>query len=123
MDAFDTLNNRRILVVEDEFFLASDLEKRLSSAGAIVVGPAPTVQRASTLIDGAEQLDAALLDVNLRDVLVYPVAHELQQRHVPFLFTTGYDQLVVPAEYRDVPRVNKPYEMAEVLERLRGLLS
>jgi CheY-like chemotaxis protein len=118
MDNHQPLKDRHILIVEDEYFLAYDLMKRLGSAGAIVHGPAPTIEEAGKIVSETPQLDAALLDVNLRDVLVYPVANALLVRGIPFLFTTGYEKGAVLDEYQDIPQVHKPYEFSDVLDQL-----
>ena len=41
-----SLEGRRVLVVEDEFFLADDLVRALKRHGAEVVGPVPSLDRA-----------------------------------------------------------------------------
>jgi DNA-binding response OmpR family regulator len=64
----------RVLVAEDEFLLADDLSTMLREQGAIVVGPAPTLEKAEALLQNSDAVDAAVLDINLRDILVYPVA-------------------------------------------------
>ena len=122
MTSTQPLKDIRILVAEDEFLLADDLARSLREVGAIVIGPAPTVAKAQCLLDEASGVDLAMLDVNLRDSFIYPVAESLKQRATPFLFTTGYDQASFPEAYRDVPKVHKPYDMAEVLDRLAKLL-
>jgi CheY-like chemotaxis protein len=55
-----------VLVVEDEFLIAMDLEAMLRGHGWRVLGPAATVAEALRLLDGGETPDVALLDVNLR---------------------------------------------------------
>jgi CheY-like chemotaxis protein len=123
MTGSEPLRGKHILVVEDEFMLADDLKKTLQGLGAIVIGPAPSVTSAQVLVENTVAIDAAVLDVNLRDVMSYTVADALQKQGVPFLFTTGYDKLAIPQHYVGVPRVHKPYGQEEVVERLLKLLS
>jgi hypothetical protein len=40
----------------------------------------------------------------------------------PFMFTTGYDRILIPDEFRDVPRIYKPYDLTEILDRLIALV-
>ena len=111
------LAGRRVLVVEDEYFLADDMAQALRKLGAEIVGPVPTLDKALALL-AAEPIDAAVLDINLKGQTVYPVADALIERGVPFVFATGYSQAEVPPTYRDVPRWEKPFnpqDLAKVL--------
>ena len=88
VDSSARLNDVRVLVVEDEFLLADDLTRSLHAEGAVVVGPVPTVEQALNLLQGGG-VDAAVLDVNLRDSVIYPVLRALEEREIPFLLTTA----------------------------------
>lgn len=112
------LSGRRVLLVEDDFFIVDEMVRSFEAAGAEIVGPAPTVRRALDLIAGEASLDGAVLDINLRGEQVYPVADALAARGVPFLFTTGYDQRVVPARYGHIRRCEKPINPMKVAEAL-----
>jgi AmiR/NasT family two-component response regulator len=100
----------RVLVVEDEFLIALEIEQMLVGLGCIVVGPAPTVLRALTLID-REELDFAILDVNLGCNRSTPVAERLWAAGVPFALATGYDDRQLPEEaFRNAPHLGKPLD-------------
>ena len=86
MDA--RLVNRRVLVVEDEVLVAMDLQATLEDAGCVVVGPAGTIEDALKLAD--QDLDCAILDVNLGGRSIQPVARALADRGVPHVYITGY---------------------------------
>lgn len=111
------LRDRRVLVVEDEYFIADAMERGLRREGAIVLGPAPSVAEALALL-GKEAVDAAILDLNLGDEKTYPIAEALAARGVPFLFTTGYDASDVPPAWRHVPRLEKPVDVATIVRAL-----
>ena len=111
------LSRRRVLVVEDEYFLADDLAHALRKLGAEVVGPVPTRDKALALLE-AEALDAAVLDINLKGETVFPVADALSKAGVPFVFATGYDEAALPAAYRDVPRWEKPFRPQDLAKAL-----
>ncbi|WP_334656926.1 response regulator [Sphingomonas panaciterrae] len=113
------LRDRRVLVVEDEYFIADAMQRGLKKEGAIVLGPAPSVAEALALID-SQPVDAAILDLNLGDEKAFPVADVLQARDIPFLFTTGYDASDVPPAWRHVPRLEKPVEVATIVRALRS---
>ena len=85
----DPLPGRRIMVVEDEYVLADELDVALTSAGAIVLGPMSSVKAALGLLEAGTAPDVAAVDVNLGGELAYPLADALRARKVPFLFTTG----------------------------------
>ena len=82
-----------VLVVEDEYFVASDSARALRDHGARILGPVPDVQRARELLAG-DSPDVVLLDVNLKGEMVYELAEELRQHGVPMIFATGYDAFV-----------------------------
>ena len=106
-DARERLSGKRLLVVEDEYVIASDLAYTIEAAGATVIGPAGTVEDALALLD-SDRIDGAVLDVNLHQKRVYPVADALAARRIPFVFATGYDAADMPPAYAGVPRYEKP---------------
>ncbi len=117
-----TLTNRRVLVVEDEYFIADDMARALKKLGAEVVGPVPTKDKALALVSSDQRIDAAVLDINLKGETVFPVADALKQQGVPFVFATGYDQRSVPPAYDGVPRWEKPFDPQELVKALPSLL-
>lgn len=82
------LRGARILVVDDEPLLAFDMARVLKEAGAAVVGPAMCLERALELV--REPLSCGILDVRLRDRLVFPAAEELSQKGAGIVFYTGH---------------------------------
>lgn len=116
-----TLHGKRILVVEDEYFIASDIKRTLEREGAIVVGPVGKLDAGLSLAE--EPLDAAVLDVNLEETMSYPIADRLNARDVRFMFLTGYDGWSLPAEYRDVARLAKPFPPVLLLNAVNELLT
>jgi CheY-like chemotaxis protein len=112
------LNGLRILVAEDNVFAAMELEATLLSCGCRPVGPAATVDQALRLARD-EALDGAVLDVNLRDRPVFPVADELIKRGVQIIFATGYDDgYAFPDHLAGCARLRKPYFEHELKRRL-----
>lgn len=114
------LAGRRVLLVEDEYFIADELARALQAAGAAVLGPVPSVEAALGLLE-REATDAAVLDVNLGGDIAVPVADALAARGVPFLFTTGYDEAVLPERHAAVRRLEKPVEMSRIVRELERL--
>ena len=109
------LKGRRILVLEDEWFIADEISGALDRHHATVVGPAGDIDAARALVE-REQPDCAILDINLRGEMVFAFADELEARGVSFVFATGYDAPVVPPRFADVPRFEKPLRIDELLK-------
>ncbi|MBE7179859.1 MAG: response regulator [Terriglobus roseus] len=114
----DMLSGHRVLVVEDDYFIADGLRQMLLGMGVEVVGPVATVDKALALIAASSQIDVAVLDVNLRDVMVFPVADALKMRGVPFIFSTGYEGDTIPARYAHIQRFEKPVGMNALAQAL-----
>ena len=110
----------RILLVEDDRDIASILVDEIAEFGCSVVGPASTVAEA-TAIASTLALDAALLDVELRLDSALPVAQILSDRHIPFAFMTGDD--IPEGTFDDVPRLMKPFTVAELRDALQRILT
>jgi CheY-like chemotaxis protein len=108
----------RVLVVEDEYFVADEMALALRALGAEIVGPVPTRDQALRIVESAERIHAAILDINLRGESVFPVADILGERGIPFVFATGYDETAIPATYRDLPRWEKPFDPASLARAL-----
>lgn len=118
--ALDALAGRRVLVVEDDYFLADDIGAALWQAGASVVGPVPTLTDALARL--STPVDAAMLDICLRGEFAWPLVDMLLARGVPFLFATGYGPEVVPPAYAAVPHWLKPLDADELVCALSALV-
>jgi CheY-like chemotaxis protein len=112
------LHGRRMLVVEDDYFVARELVRYLKGEGAEILGPAPTIEGALDLIRASSHIDAAVLDLNLGGEMAYPVADELLDRKIPFVFTTGYDPSTIPKRYAEIVVVQKPFLFEELAKAL-----
>jgi two-component sensor histidine kinase/DNA-binding response OmpR family regulator len=109
-------NKPRVLVVEDEALVAMMIQECLAEFGYRVVGPVCTASEAAAKAQDG-QFEAAVLDINLGDGAVYPIADTLAARGVPFVFITGYDAESVDARFRKIPVLQKPIER-EMLKRV-----
>jgi|SRR4051812_26201247 DNA-binding response OmpR family regulator len=107
-----------VLVVEDDYFVASDTATVLADHGARVLGPVPDLARARGIL-AAESPDCALLDVNLKGQFVFELAEELQAHGVPAIFATGYDISILPPGLRNAPCLQKPVESRELVRVIR----
>lgn len=101
------LAGTKVLIVEDEFFIASELARVLSADGAQIIGPVNSVAAAERLIDG-DRPDCALLDMNLRGAAGVDLVPRLESEGVRFAVLSGYDRSNLPASVSDAPYLAKP---------------
>ncbi|ONG50191.1 methyltransferase [Pseudoroseomonas deserti] len=121
MSAASDLTGRTVLVVEDDYYLASDTAAALRAAGAAVLGPCPSQDAALGLL-ASNTPTHAVLDLNLGGGGPrFEIAHALQDRGVPFIFLTGYDQAVVPADFSEVARLQKPLPFRDIVDAVGKL--
>jgi two-component SAPR family response regulator len=115
------LTGARVLVVENEYFISVELEAILTEAGAQIVGPCQTVREALPLVD--QNLSAAVLDIHLVSETVAPVAAQLVEHGVPFIYYTGQleaDETLTQWPGRKV--VQKPASAATLVDAIAALL-
>ncbi|HTU65642.1 MAG TPA: PAS domain-containing protein [Steroidobacteraceae bacterium] len=115
------LGGRRVLVVEDEYFIAGDTARALKGAGAEIAGPVGNVAGAELEI-AKQRPDAVIVDINLGHGPSFEFADSLKKRGIPFVFATGYDEDVIPKEFDSTPRLQKPVELRQVIEAVSRLL-
>ncbi len=106
------------MLMEDEFLIAMDIEDELHARGAQVLGPFSRVRDCLKALEN-NQPCAAVLDINLADGDVYPIADRLAQQAKPIVFNTGMN---APAElvqmFASVPVCRKPTSAKEVVNAL-----
>lgn len=111
-----------VLVVEDEFLVAMDLEQTFLGACWNVIGPVPDVAGALEAL-GEQRPDVACLDMNLNGELSVPVAEELKRLDIPFVILTGYSaRKVTDHVYDGAPIIHKPFLSEELVLAVRGVL-
>ncbi|KAB0679741.1 response regulator [Aureimonas leprariae] len=111
------LVGKNVLVVEDEYFLATEMAEAVRQAGGTALGPVPDVEGAMAII-AAARVDAAVLDIRLGDETSFPVAAALKAKGVRVVFVTGYDDWFLPNELDDVPVYRKPADPDNVVRIL-----
>jgi CheY-like chemotaxis protein len=111
-----------VLILEDEYLLATRLAEWVVAAGYSVVGPAGTTEKAQALIT-EQGIDTALLDVRLNDNdRSFELAARLQAMRIPFAFVTAYSRALFPPAFQRIPALPKPLSAQEVGEVLHRLL-
>jgi len=101
------LRDKRVLVVEDDYFLAQDIREEISRIGSTVIGPAASLETAVALAQD-HPIDVAILDINLAGEMVFPLADELAGRGAALLFITGYDTALIPRRFAQYAAWEKP---------------
>lgn len=102
------LHSHLVLIVEDEIFIAVELEDIIRDAGGAVAGPAMTAPEALRLIE-TRKITAAILDVHLGDHDSSSVARRLEAAGIPFIFHTGNGESEISSnKWPQAPVVNKP---------------
>jgi CheY-like chemotaxis protein len=114
------LAGMRILVAEDEFFIALVVEETLHDLGVTVLGPYPDLAQATEAAT-REKFDGAVLDINLGGEMVYPLAERLQRNGIPFVFTTGYAAADLPERFRVFEILRKPVDARRLTEAVHHM--
>lgn len=120
MDVVDTLSlqDARVLLLEDDALICIDAEDMLRALGAREVFVTHTVEAAEAVLAG-DTIDAAVLDVAIGQGRSDGLARLLMRRAIPFVFASGYgDGSTLPEDLRHVPKVAKPYTGEELLAAL-----
>jgi DNA-binding response OmpR family regulator len=111
----------RVLIVEDEFFIALDIGQQLADKGFEVIGPAPSVSKALRLV-AEPGCDVAILDVNLGGETSEPVARKLQESDKPFVVLSGYSTDNKLPWFGRAPVLPKPLRMDDLVAALRDCI-
>ena len=114
------LAGKRILAIEDEYYIADDIRRMLSAAGATVVGPCASLAKARAAVDEAD-FDCALVDLNLGGKSAVPIAERLASEGRGFVISTGYSSEGLPEQLQGVARIEKPYDPPALLDLLSQL--
>ncbi len=117
-----SLTGRVVLLVEDSVIIALDLEDLLKSRGAAEVLSVATIGAGREILAHALP-DVALLDINLGAETSIPLADDLQDRRIPYLFLSGYGvEVDLTDRHRGAPRIGKPIDRDALLEAIDSLL-
>lgn len=115
------LRGQRILVAEDEFYIAGDTARALRAVGATVLGPYAGEAAALDGL-GREAPTAAVIDIDLGGGFAFALPRALACRGIPFVFVTGHGVQAVPPEFSEVPRLEKPAELRRIVGTLARML-
>lgn len=111
----------RVLLIEDDPFVAMVLEEILGHAG-LETAVDLSVCDALTEIDAGE-FDVVLLDMELRGESARPVLLALMERKLPFFVISGHDQTELRKEFPQITVLVKPLNRTELIRKMRLLLN
>jgi DNA-binding response OmpR family regulator len=111
---------KTVLVIEDEFLVALEIQTELTNAGFAAVEHAATEQEALARIQEG-QWDAVVADANLNGRGLTRIASALNQHGIPFVVVTGYSRESLPPEVREVPVIDKPFSGRKLVQTVRNL--
>jgi DNA-binding NtrC family response regulator len=114
MSGSNSLMRLRVLVIEDSWNVANRIASILEAAGASVLGPVPSVERALEVIR-SETVNLALVDMNLREAFADDVITELVNRKIPYIIVTAYEMLPTNADTYAAAIVRKPVDADELI--------
>ena len=106
-----------ILLVEDEFLIALDVQARLQEAGYTVLDPVASVEEAMSALDRAE-VCAAILDMNIRGSTSFPIAERLKADGTPFIFLSGNDTYRLQEKFADHMVLTKPIDYRQLIGKI-----
>ena len=112
-----------VLVAEDEPLIALDVALAIEDAGGEVAGPAASVEEAMDLI-ATRPIVAAILDVNLADGDIWPVAERLMNAGIPIIIQTGIGLTPkMAARFPDLVVQIKPCVASKLVVQLAVLIA
>jgi DNA-binding response OmpR family regulator len=112
------LTGTRVLVVEDDYFIAAEICGALRRRGATIIGPASDIAH-GTALARAQSIEIAILDINLHGELAFDLARELRARGTAAIFATGYDPGVLPQDLAEVTYLEKPVNLNELIHAVQ----
>lgn len=113
----------RILIVEDNYLIAEEVRDLIRSFGYSVAGAAPSVADGLEILEG-QQIDGAVLDIDLGGHTSFRLCRALKERGIPFAFLSGYSarNSMVPCEFSANLYLHKPVDPRQFKLALNAML-
>jgi len=115
------LSGLHVLVVEDDSGIALDISDLIERAEGLVIGPVGSLREVRQIMKSEPLIDAAVLDINLRDGNVTPVLEALRARRVGVVVYTGSDELPAKVSERhpDIVVLRKPVQPGRLISEIQ----
>ena len=110
-----------IFLVEDEAMIRIMVVDMIEELGHVLAAEAGQIDQALELAQSAE-FDLAILDVNVRDKLITPVAELIKAREIPIIFATGYGSGGLPEGFREFPALPNPFQLETLAAAIDGVI-
>jgi len=111
----------RILIIEDSPVIALATEEMLRAFGHVPLGPVGNMASALELAE-SQEMDAAIVDLNIRGTKTFSLLSILDRRDVPFLIISGYADWKMPDEWLGRARLQKPFNETQLRAKLTEIL-
>lgn len=112
-----------VMLVEDEMIIAFDIADQMEMAGFVVYGPYPSNAKALAALEQVRP-QVAILDVQLTDGDVYPVAARLSELAIPIVFHSGHaDPQMLRQHYPGAQVCTKPCSSGRLEDAVRSALT
>ncbi|GAA3109572.1 hypothetical protein GCM10010520_62570 [Rhizobium viscosum] len=108
---------KHLLIVESGDLIADAVRLALEQAGAVIVGPASSVEIGLALFD-ITRVDAAILDIRIEGETVFALAERLQDAGIPFVFAISHADTDIPAGYGGYRLSESPAALAQIAKAL-----
>ncbi len=111
----------KIFVVDDEALIAWNLVLEIEALGADVIGPFHALAEGLAAAATARP-DMAILDINLHDDKVWPLAAVLRDKGCPIVFVSAdFDHAYIAANFPQAGKVPKPVAPGELDGLIRDI--
>lgn len=111
------LENKSVLIIEDEFLIAGLLQDMLEELGCSKILIAANIPQAIEALE-VQNPDLVALDLNLAGTSAIPIARSLRDRNVPFIISSGYGADAIDTEWRKYPVLTRPYDSSALQEKI-----
>ena len=109
-----------VFLVEDESLIRMMIAGMIEDLGHRVVAEAASIAAAKPLAEGAK-FDIAILDINVAGNEIWPVAQTIERRGLPFIFASGYTNLVLPAAFVGRRILEKPFPIRKLRDAIHAI--
>lgn len=118
------LEGLRVLLLEDEFLIALDVEQICQDEGCAEIQTYRDISAIDDAVLSSKNIDVAIIDVMMGDGMTLPLAQAFQARGLPFVFATGLSRTEATfQDFPNVPVVTKPYASHQLIAAMQAAIA